>query len=92
MRGVRDYSHGTPRKNAEVCVTGVWQPMETAPKDGSMVLAWRDGWECPSWVCWILNPRTKTEFWNDLVELDHYDNIDNPPTHWIELPLYPRCA
>lgn len=60
----------------------MWMPMDTAPKDRSLVLAWREDWEVPGWVQWRENSRTETTFWNDAFEHDAYENEDNPPTHW----------
>lgn len=66
-----------------------WQDILTAPRDGSRVLAWRKDWEGPQFVRWIFNRRTGTKFWNDEIELDHYENEKEPPTHWIKLPSLP---
>ena len=63
-----------------------WQPIETAPKDGSSILAWREGWYRPIYVRWVLNPRTGTEFWNDEIEWDAYELENEPPTHWLPMP------
>ena len=67
-----------------------WRPIETAPRDGSLVFAWHSEWLRPQWVRWILNPRTNTEFWNDADELDFYDLEQCPPTLWLKIPK-PRC-
>lgn len=66
-----------------------WQPIETAPKDGSLVLAWREGWDKPCFVRWIFNSRTETTFWNDSIEYDFYENETEPPTHWLPIPEIP---
>lgn len=66
-----------------------WEAMESAPKDGSRVLAWREGWDNPRFVRWVLNGRTGTEFWNDADELDAYELEREPPTHWLEIPAPP---
>jgi hypothetical protein len=67
-----------------------WLPIDAAPKDGTPVFAWRDGWERPTWVRWILNPRTGTEFWNDIEEYDVYELELNPPTHYLNIPPIPK--
>lgn len=67
-----------------------WQPMDSAPKDGSIVLAWRSGWERPAFVRWVYNNRTKTTFWNDSLEWDAYEMESQPPTHWIPLSEPPK--
>lgn len=69
-----------------------WQPIETAPKDGSHVLAWRSGWDRPAWVRWVWNPRVGREFWNDADEWDAYELESEPPTHWMPLPDPPLPA
>jgi hypothetical protein len=66
-----------------------WLPIESAPKDGTRILAWRDTWETCGFVRWVYNPRTHTEFWNDHIEWDAYENESEPPTHWLPLPPYP---
>lgn len=60
-----------------------WEEMDTAPHDGSVILAWREGWTRPSYVQWRLNSRTNTEFWNDPDESDAYELETEPPTHWL---------
>ena len=65
------------------------KPIDTAPKDGTIILAWRRGWERPAFVRWVFNDRTQTEFWNDSVEWDAYELESEPPTHWIPLPDLP---
>jgi len=67
-------------------------PIDSAPRDVMQpVLAWREGWELPRWVHWCLNPRTRTEFWNDWYELDGYELESEPPTHWLPMPPYPAA-
>jgi hypothetical protein len=66
-----------------------WESIDTAPKDGSAVLAWHPDWNVPTFVRWVLNHRTKTEFWNDLIEWDCYSLEHDPPTHWLRLPEPP---
>lgn len=64
-----------------------WQPIETAPKDASRVLvSWGNPAEDATFCRWFLNRRTGTEFWNDEIELDHYENETNPPKYWLPLP------
>lgn len=80
MRALRSYC---PKGGA---IVNAWLPIESAPKDGTEVFAWRVGWR-PAWVRWILNPRTNTEFWNDADELDVYELENEPPTHWLPIEL-----
>jgi hypothetical protein len=57
-----------------------WQPIETAPKDGTDVLAW-DG-DSVSLVWWSVG--AKKWAWGDFY-------LDAPaPTHWMPLPPPPE--
>lgn len=53
-----------------------WQPIETAPKDGSMVLGWYKGWNNPIVIWWY----TGAGRWNTAMQ----------PTHWMPLPIAPN--
>lgn len=57
-----------------------WQPMETAPKDGSHILVWRD-----SGVHLVRWKRVGDDgFWDEWhVPLR---NLSIQPTHWMPLP------
>jgi hypothetical protein len=68
-----------------------WQPIATAPKDGSCVLAWRADWERPVWIRWVFNHRVGRASWNGADEWGAYDLQDEPPTHWLQLPPPPQC-
>jgi hypothetical protein len=59
-----------------------WQPIETAPRDGTPVLAWFQG----SAVVAFLNPRTGR--WDDG---DFYDDLGSP-SHWMPIPPAPETA
>jgi hypothetical protein len=57
-------------------------PIESAPRDRSVLLAWRDGWHVGRWIvaslvhgrdCWMMDGGTAIE-----------------PTHWAELPPVPN--
>ena len=82
--------------------TGPWQPIETAPKDSSLVLCWRRGWH-PVFLMWKTNERIvrahkanearavrlKESYFGDPDEYDDY-NYATPggaPTHWT--PVQP---
>jgi len=71
---------------------GDWQTIDSAPKDGSPVLAMRADWDLPMYVHWIKNPRTETEFWNDWHELDAYELEVSPPTHWLPAASNWECV
>lgn len=70
-----------------------WQPIESAPKDSSLVFAWREGWEVPWFVRWYdHHPRDQSiSGWEDGFELDQWwDLKQEPPTHWLPLPPLPN--
>lgn len=69
-----------------------WLPMESAPRDGSDVLAWRSDWDRAGFVQWRHNYRTKTDFWNDRDEQDAYEYEANPPTHWFPVAALPAAS
>ncbi len=58
-----------------------WQPIETAPKDGTQVLLWIGGHS---------EPWAQTGFFEGGYWLDSYEGIDlSSPTHWMPLPPPP---
>ena len=67
-----------------------WQPIETAPDDGTDVLVcvthnMPDGeWETIQWVDWQRSPRVRWP--NYAARID----IPFPPTHWMPLPAPPN--
>lgn len=69
-----------------------WQPIETAPRDGSDVLccwAGRDGWEILRWK--RSAPDGQGEFFGVTAE-NYADDLDlqtNQPTHWLLVPRPP---
>lgn len=64
-----------------------WQPIETAPRDGTEILGWcsRLGRHIVSWGCQPQhNPHS---FWvSSTCKVSHIDQ----PTHWMELPDAPN--
>lgn len=63
-----------------------WQPIETAPRDGTNILLWddRDGTVCaaawnPSRKAWVASGTEDNLFWVEL-------------THWRQSPEPPTCA
>ena len=77
-----------------------WKPIETAPKDGSIIPVWRQGWGNWCLCCWKTNPRIVSahkdgqvpemleDYWGDPDEMDDYYFADNnnQPTHWFLIP------
>jgi hypothetical protein len=73
---------------------GAWQPIETAPKDGTPVLVarvggnWSDEWpEIASWMKDGYGPG----YWTNGAH-DGYGDAEPPlePTHWMPLPAMPN--
>lgn len=70
-----------------------WQPIETAPKDGTVVLVWPIDWQCSAtgspntdmWICqW-------SDFYNRWVEAAGEEYFGpQTPTHWAPLPEPPK--
>lgn len=60
-----------------------WQPIETAPKNGTRILLIRIGYDdaaiCGSWDFY-----NEDYAWQD--DARHFDFIGYPPTHWMLLP------
>jgi hypothetical protein len=69
-----------------------WQPIETAPKDGTTVLVWPPTWagciSCAKWSedQYANRPRP---FWSRFDSHRDSDSRSKPPTHWAPLPSGP---
>ena len=65
-----------------------WQPIETAPKDGTEVLVWSEhgGVESAYWEagCYGHSGWTIYQIRTEIAEPDF------PPTHWMPLPEPPK--
>jgi hypothetical protein len=78
---------GCTRFEAAAPVVSGWQPIETAPKDSSPILATKPGWVTPRLMCWLDGVALGKPGWR------LFDN--NPefgpyqPTHWMPLPAAP---
>lgn len=59
-----------------------WRDIETAPKDGTFMVATKNGFVCPEVENWL-----DTEF--ECFFSDRYGRIYNP-THWQPLPEPPK--
>jgi len=57
-----------------------WQPIETAPRDGSSILGW-----------WKKSQIMSVIFWDDAWIPGDDSNIVSisPPSHWLEIPKPP---
>jgi len=79
---------------------GEWQPISTAPKDGSRILCWAPDFNDPCFLVWKTNPRIvhahgqgqslelATSYFGDPNEMDDYDlaEADGGPTLWLPIP------
>ena len=69
-----------------------WQPIETAPKDGTAVLVYPGTWSgrSASIAKWESNKYAKTPrpYWSRDDDLGRVTfSREHPPTHWMPLPL-----
>jgi hypothetical protein len=61
-----------------------WQPIETAPKDGSLILSWDNPYMIV--VSWDTDPRDEGgQCWKI-----NYSGDWMTPTHWMPLPAPPK--
>lgn len=68
-----------------------WQPIETAPKDGSRILgAWQDVMSVYHWDTQSFHTRPNPYWARDFHPV-YYDRSQQP-THWMPLPDPPRAA
>lgn len=59
-----------------------WQPIDTAPKDGTLVLIWMPLFK-RVFACEFANGLWQTGVWTN-------DMSMHPPTHWMPLPDPPQ--
>lgn len=76
-----------------------WQPIETAPKDGTVIHVWAEGYEWPEAVRWEkYDPDDAEEigqegYWTyaEPIMADVFDNCgEDLWTHWMPLPEPPK--
>ena len=71
-----------------------WQPIETAPRDGTEVLLWGGDWESeisrPYPNCGVLVGYSKSGMIFTVAGGSHYEVWINCPTHWMPLPDPPQ--
>jgi hypothetical protein len=78
-----------------------WQPIETAPKDGTLVDIWVTGkgrytdcrWQ-EAWTATRGDGKTRPAGWLWLTGYDEYSEIFQPAavSHWMPLPASPTGA
>lgn len=71
-----------------------WQPIETAPKDGTYIIVWPPTYKgvcsCARWYddAYAKKPRP---YWR---RIDTHGSVllsrENPPTHWMPIPNGPE--
>ena len=61
-----------------------WQPIETAPKDGTKFLAYEGGAENKHYECWWQDDFSNWSGWQD------WWDSEPEPTHWMPLPEPPK--
>lgn len=77
-----------------------WQPIETAPRNGNVVLCCARDWVRPHFLRWYEDhPRVHQSGWEDAEELDTYweynviegkkSSGESAPSHWLPLPPFP---
>ena len=66
-----------------------WETIDTAPKDGSLILCAWAGQKDIALLMWKFNDRTGTSYFGDPDEWDDYAIMNEQPTHWFKLPPIP---
>ena len=78
-----DYKHRVVRYVPEDVVAQVgWQPIETAPKDGTVILAYVSGGH-HALVAW-------NDDWEDWLHLPWHESMPAVITYWMPLPAPPQ--
>lgn len=60
-----------------------WQPMETAPKDGTSIIAFVPGFGMGAMVLFWLD-----HYWREPAQ---HMALKRDPSHWMPLPEPPKC-
>lgn len=67
----------------------MWERIETAPKDGRLLVCWKPGWDFWSVRGWKYNRRTDRSYFGDPWEDDDVDMADDQPEYWFDFPAFP---
>jgi hypothetical protein len=69
-----------------------WQPIETAPKDGSYIVVWPPTWNkgvsCAKWNSDRFSAKPRP-YWQRLDAMQTTQSRLKTPTHWAPIPLPP---
>lgn len=84
---------------------GEWQPIKTAPRDGTQVLLWAEAWEMTWGIqigyfmqpeeCWATAEGTVDDNDEDfdphaeVFDESILEDLNTGPTHWMPLPIPP---
>ena len=68
-------------------MTDDWKSIESAPKDGTYILAWCESWGCYCVVYWTKCVWVTDGAW--IAEENRTDTIEYPATHWKPLDVPP---
>jgi hypothetical protein len=67
-----------------------WQPIATAPKDGTHVDLWVNGQRLPD--CWWFEADDVDAYWVQRYSetKSAFFDVDGEPTHWMPIPKGPE--
>lgn len=74
------HATGEPSRDAGA-VNQAWQPIETAPKDGTNIIGLT---QWGALEIWYVRDAYEGEYWQD------YSDSEPDPTHWLPLPAPPE--
>jgi hypothetical protein len=67
-----------------------WEPINTAPKDGTRILIFEPGEESPKTLRATLPGIVRVSCWRDDTIPAGWIGSERPPSHWLPLPGPPR--
>lgn len=76
---------------AAIAAMSEWQPIETAPKDGTLILAWHR-YMGPAIIYWgCIQAHSPIFFWIPAsCKILHWLSDAEAPSHWMPLPEQPK--